>query len=224
LIAHADDILEFGEWDEILRIVGAKLSDEESSKWLDILGDREALEKRFAEMSPPLPTFHEELLHQCWRMALADGAGSEIEGEVHDRIAETIGFDRDRAESLRTAWTEAAATRAELVVSFAAAMANIDGRMDSAEAVQFDSLLDRSPVPVSRRLELAEMLYQPPKINDVAARMMALSAAEREAVLYELVPLVQASARGEREREVYFDLAEKAAISRERAEKLLEGG
>ena len=224
LIAHADDILEFGEWDQILRIVGAKLTDEESTEWLDVLGDRGRLEERFAAMSPPLPTFHEQLLRQCWQMALADGSGSEIEADAHDRIAEAIGFDAGQAEALRTQWTEAAAKRAELVIGFAAAMANVDGRMDSSEAAQFDSLLDRMPVPVNRRVELSELLYNPPKIDDVAERMSALPSAEREAVLYELVPLVQASARGEREREVYFELAQRAAVSRERAERLLDGG
>jgi hypothetical protein len=41
-------------------------------------------------------------------------------------------------------------------------------------------------------------------------------------VLYEVAPLVQASDRGERERAVFHELAQLAAVSAERARELLE--
>ena len=155
MIAHADDVLEVGEWDEIVRLVNARLDDSESEHWLAVLTDRAKLETHFAELPPPAPIFAEQLLHQAWRMALADGHGSDIEAAVHDRIAEKVGIDGDRAQEMRENWNTRAAERAELVVAFAAALANLDGRMDPAEAVQFDALLERQPVSVSRRLQLA---------------------------------------------------------------------
>ncbi|PRP97656.1 Tellurite resistance protein TerB [Enhygromyxa salina] len=221
MIAHADDMLEFGEWDQILRLIDTNVDDEQMQPWLDMLGDRPTLERRFAELEPPLPHFAEELLEQAWRMALADGSGSEVEAAVHDRIAEKIGVSPDQAQSWRDRWTAEAATRAELVVGFAAALANLDGRMDSAEAAQFDSLLERMPVSVSRRVELSMLLYSPPKLEALGGRLVGLERDAREAVLYEVAPLVQASERGDREREVFFELAELAAVSPERARELL---
>jgi hypothetical protein len=222
MIAHADDELEFGEWDQILRLIDANVDDSQMQPWLDMLGDRPALEKRFAELEPPLPFVCEQLLEQAWRMALADGSGSEVEAAVHDRIAEKFGINTDEVQVWRTKWTADAGTRAELVVAFAAALANLDGRMDSAEAVQFDSLLDRMPLSVSRRVELSALLYGPPKIEELGTRLAELELDAREAVLYEIAPLVQASHSGERERAVFFELASLAAVPQHRAQQLLD--
>jgi len=223
MIAHADDMLEFGEWDQILRLIDANVSadDQQLQPWLDLLGDRPALERRFAELHPPLPYMCEELLERAWRMALADGSGSEVEAAVHDRIAEKIGVSAEQAQQWRSRWTSEAAGRAELVVAFAAALANLDGRMDSAEAVQFDALLDRMPVTMARRVELSALLYSPPKLDQLGVRLNELELEAREAVLYEIAPLVQASHSGARERAVFLELAALAAVSEQRAEQLL---
>ncbi|KIG16504.1 hypothetical protein DB30_04417 [Enhygromyxa salina] len=222
MIAHADDMLEFGEWDQILRLVDASVEDEHMQPWLDLLGDRPSLERRFAELSPPLPYFVEQLLEQAWRMALADGSGSEVEAAVHDRIAEKVGVSPEQAQAWRSRWTQEAATRAELVVGFAAALANLDGQLASAEAAQFDSLLERMPVSVARRVELSMLLYSPPDLKQLGGRLAALEPEIREAVLYEVAPLVQASDRGDRERAVFHELAELAAVPADRARELLE--
>jgi uncharacterized tellurite resistance protein B-like protein len=221
MIAHADDVLEIGEWDEIVRLINARITDEEQQHWLGVLTDRAQLETLFAEMAPPPPIFSETLMRQAWHMALADGHGSDIEAAVHDRIADRIGISADQASEWRQVWNERAAARAELVVAFAAAVANIDGRMDSAEAAQFDTLLERQPVPVSRRLQLAELLYSPPQLDAIAARIGEFDLEEREAVLYDIAPIVNASHRGEQEREAFYKLADAAAIPRDKADSLL---
>jgi hypothetical protein len=222
MIAHADDMLEFGEWDQILRLVDASVDDEQMQPWLDLLGDRPLLERRFAELAPPLPYFCEQLLEEAWRMALADGSGSEVEAAVHDRIAEKIGVTPEQAQTWREGWTAQAEVRAELVVAFAAALANLDGQLASAEAAQFDSLLDRMPVSVARRVELSMLLYSPPQLAELGERLVRLDPDAREAVLYEVAPLVQASDRGDRERAVFYELAELAAVPADRARELLE--
>jgi hypothetical protein len=89
--------------------------------------------------------------------------------------------------------------------------------------VQFDSLLERMPIAVARRLELSALLYAPPKLEALGARLAALEADARESVLYEIAPLVQASHSGERERAAFFELASLAAVPPERARDLLEG-
>lgn len=223
MIAHADDILEVGEWDHILRLIDARLSDEESQEWLDLLMDRAVLERKFADLDPPLPTFSEDLLHDCWRMALADGSGSEIEAAVHDRIAEKVGVDAERVIKLRETWTTQAADRAEVVVKYAAAMANIDGNLDTAEAVAFDGLFERLPIPIGRRVELAGILYDSPKLEDVGETLRGMDLEARVAVLYDIVPLVKASARGDRERDAYLQLAQMAGVPKDKALKLLDG-
>lgn len=221
LVAHADDILEVGEWDRLLRLVEGCLDEDEQEEWLALLTDRGALEKRFDDLAPPDAGFHEELLRQCWGMALADGHGSEVESAVHDRIADKLGVAPDRADELRTAWTQKAFKRAELVVAFAAAMANLDGRMDNEEAVQFDALIERLPLPVNRRLDLSAMLYQPPSMDTLAEQLALAEPTEREAVLEDIVPVIRASSRGERERDAFLDLADRAGVARERALALL---
>jgi hypothetical protein len=127
----------------------------------------------------------------------------------------------EQAQEWRTRWTAEAATRAELVIMFAAALANLDGRMDSAEAVQFDSLLDRMPIPVARRLELSALLYEPPKLEQLGARLAALGPEAAESVLYEIAPLVQASHSGERERAAFYELASLAAVPQDRVRQIL---
>ncbi|NJK32011.1 MAG: hypothetical protein HC927_06075 [Deltaproteobacteria bacterium] len=147
LIAHADDMLEFGEWEEILHLIDASLDDESLQPWLDMLGDRPALERRFAELAPPLPFFAEQLLEQSWKMALADGSGSEVEAAVHDRIAEKIGVDVERAAELRTLWTKLAAERAELVIAFAAALARGEVQKPNFRMGPIQVVVERSVDP-----------------------------------------------------------------------------
>jgi hypothetical protein len=222
LMAHADEILEVGEWDHILRLVGGSVAEEDEAEWLDRLADRGALEKRFKELQPPPPVFSEQLLQQCWRVALADGSGSEIEAAVHDHIGERLGIDPDQAASWREEWTRAAGARAELVLGFAAILANADDRLDSGEAVQFESLLERMPVSVGRRVELSTKLVDPPDMEEVVMGLSDLPAQERIAALQDLAPFVNASARGEREKKAFLDLAERIAVPTAEAERLLD--
>lgn len=223
LVAHADDILEVGEWDRLLNLVEGGLDESEQEHWLSLLTDRAALEKRFDELDVPEPSFHEDLLRQAWGIALADGHGSEVECAVHDRLADKLGVAPERVDELRGTWTQQAFKRAELVVAFAAAMANLDGRMDNEEAVQFDALIERLPLPVNRRLDLSALLYQPPSMDTLAEQLALAEPNEREAVLEDIVPVVRASSRGERERDAFLDLADRAGIARDRALALLSG-
>jgi uncharacterized tellurite resistance protein B-like protein len=221
LVAHADDVLEVGEWEHVIRLCDERLSVEETAHWMDLLVDRSRLEAHFAAMSPPAPVFSAEILERSWQMALSDGAGSEVEALVHDRIAERLGVDGDEVAAWRREWTAKASRRAELVVGFAAVLANLDGRMDSAEAVQFESLLEKMPVSIGRRLELQAKLHEPPTLEDLSTSLMALDEPQRREVLRELAPLVHASARGEREREVFLQLADRIALTPAEAERLL---
>jgi hypothetical protein len=222
LIAHADEILDIGEWDEVLRYVGATLSEGDQQVWMEVLSNQDQLEHRFSELAPLPAGTEEELLRRCWQMALADGTGSDIEATVHDRIARRLGVDLDQAARWREIWTEQAHARAELTVSLAAMFVNLDGHLDFHEAIHFDNLLERLPIPVGRRVELSELLHTPPTFDSLVDRLLALDAGERVRALHSLVPLLRASRRGGRERELFFQLSRKVLGSQGDVERLLE--
>jgi uncharacterized tellurite resistance protein B-like protein len=221
MIAHADDVVQAGEWRHVVQLVDEHLDEDEERTWLEILSDRAALEQRFAELEPLPEALCESVLRRCWHMALADGSGSVVEAEVHDRIAERLGLAPEHAAARREIWTREAERRSELVLGFAAIMANVDGRVDCAEAVQFDALLDRLPVSAPRRVDLCTQVVDPPEMDEVVAGLVALSHGDRVEALRDLAPLVAASARGRRERDAFLELAERIGVLRSVAEGLL---
>lgn len=222
LIAHADEILDIGEWDEVLRYVGATLSEPDQQVWMEILSNQDQLEQRFTALAPLAPEQGEELLRRCWQMALADGTGSDIEATVHDRIARRLGIDLDHVARMRETWTLQAHARAELTVSLAAMFVNLDGHLDFHEAIHFDNLLERLPIPVGRRVELSELLHTPPTFDALVERLLTLDTAERMRALHSLVPLLRASRRGGRERELFFQLSRRVLGPQGEVEKLLD--
>lgn len=223
LIAHADEILDIGEWDEVLRYVGSTLSEADQQVWMEILSDQDQLEQRFGELRPLPEGGGEELLRRCWQMALADGVGTDIEASVHDRIARRVGVDLEHVARWREAWTLQAHARAELTVSLAAMFVNLDGHLDFHEAIHFDNLLERLPIPVGRRVELSELLHSPPTFEALVERLMTLDTAERVRALHSLVPLLRASRRGGRERELFFSLSRRVLGSQPgEVERLLD--
>lgn len=222
LIAHADEILDIGEWDEVLRYVGSALSEHDQLIWMDILSHQDQLERRFNDL-PPITddAKKEDILRRCWQMALADGTGSDVEATVHDRIARRLQSDLDKVARWREAWTQQAHLRAELTVGLAAMFVNLDGHLDFHEAIHFDNLLERLPIPVGRRVELSELLHKPPTFDSLAERLMALDLGERVKALHSLVPILRASRRGGRERELFFDLSRRVLGSQTEVEQML---
>lgn len=224
LIAHADEILDIGEWDEVLRYLGTAVSEQDQVVWMEILARQDQLERRFNDL-PPLTdeAKKEDVLRRCWQMALADGTGSDVESTVHDRIARRLGVDLDRVAQLRETWTQQALLRAELTVGLAAMFVNLDGHLDFHEAIHFDNLLERLPIPVGRRVELSELLHKPPSFDSLVERLQSLDLAERLKALHSLVPILRASRRGGRERDLYFELSRRVLGSQSEVEQLLGG-
>ncbi len=222
LIAHADEVVEMGEWDAVMRMVPGVLTPEQRSEWYAILSDQERLEQVFAELEPIPEGFARELLWRSWQVALADGAGSDVEESQHDRVAARIGVEPDQVLKWRAEWTAEAASYARIAVGLAAVFVNLDGRLDFHEAVHFENLLERMPVSLADRADLSAMLMAPPKLEDIVADLKPLPLAQRRSALHELVALVRASPRAEREREEFLALAAKIDVSIEDAERLLD--
>lgn len=222
LIAHADGILEVGEWDQVLELLDERLEGDEANTWLDELADKGALEGRLAGLVPPAPLFSESILEKAWRMALADGAGSEVEAAVHDTVAERLGVPKGEVAGLRNQWLLQARRRAEIVAGFAVIMAGRDGRLDPAELAEYESLLERLPLTDDRREAMRALPDNPPQLDDLVGRLLAMDTDERGIALRALVPLVHAAARGEQERALFLDVAERLALSRDDAAAMLD--
>src|SRR6186713_1875835 len=123
LVAHADGILEIGEWDQVLWMLDDRLPAGEAVGWLDVLADRTALLAKLDALSLPPPFFAETILERAWRMALADGRGSDDEAAVHDDVARRLGIDAREAAQWRAGWLQQAGRRAETIAAFAARLA-----------------------------------------------------------------------------------------------------
>lgn len=221
LIAHADGILEVGEWDQVLFMLEERLEDEEAAQWTGRLADREQLQQRLTELDPPPPLFSESILEKAWRMALADGEGSPTEAKVHDDLAERLGVDAGQAARLREGWTAAAGDRAELVAGFAAILCHLDGRTDPEERLRYEELLGRLPVAPDRREALLAKLDAPPELSQIVGGLASMQPEDRGVALLALVPVVRATG-GAKEREAFVSLAESVAVSRDEAQRMLD--
>jgi hypothetical protein len=169
-----------------------------------------------------MPFFAEGILEKAWRMALADGEGSEHEAEVHDVLAARMGVPADEVARLRQQWLAQAQRRSELVAGFAAILANLDGRLDLAEAAELDALVERLPVSAERRSALRALRADPPPLDRVVGELMAMDAEERGIALLALVPLVRTHGEGSRERALFLDVAAHVAIPPAEARRMLE--
>ncbi|MCA9699376.1 MAG: hypothetical protein KC431_17760, partial [Myxococcales bacterium] len=73
LIAHADGHLDGNEVERLMSMVDDQIPADEYADWLDLLGDREALEARYAALPEPPASQHRSLLEEAWTMAMVDG-------------------------------------------------------------------------------------------------------------------------------------------------------
>jgi len=222
LVAHADGILEIGEWDQVLWMLDERLPADVAEWWIDLLAKREALQVKLGELPLPPPLFAETILERAWRMALADGRGSDEEMWVHDDLAARLGVEAAQNKAWRDQWREQGRRRAEAIAAFAAILANADGVADSGERAQFDDLVMRLPVDDARRAELAGLIDAPPKLDDVVGKLAALTPEERGIALVSMAPIVRSSFSGNAEHELFLELAERVAIKRDDAQRMLE--
>ncbi len=221
LVAHADGILEVGEWDQVLYMLDDRVEGAEATEWVDLLSDAAALRERFDALQPPAPFLSEDILARAWRMALADGQGSDEELHRVHAVADRLGVPRSETATLRAKWLDQAQRRSEIVAGFAVIVATLDDRMDTMEAAEYDSLLERLPLAEGRTDAMRALLDAPPKLDELVGQLLALPTEERGIALLSLVPLVQVSSGGEAERALFVDVAERLAIPRADAEAML---
>lgn len=222
LVAHADGILEVGEWDQVIWMLDDRIPAQQSAPWLDLLADQAALRGKLDGLSLPPPFFAETILEKAWRMALADGSGSEAEAAVHDELAAKLGADASEVQGWRAQWTEKAAARAELVAGFAAYVAVADDAVSLDERSSFEELVGKLPMPEEAREAAKAKLDSPPTAEVLMGGFAGLPSEDRPLAMLALVPVVLAETRNDRAREAFLDLAEQIAVSREDAERMLQ--
>ncbi len=222
LVAHADGIVEAGEWDRVLWMLDDRIGDDDASTWVDLLSDRDRLKAHVEGLAPPMPFFCEAILEKAWRMALADGEGSPHETAVHDELAAKLGIDGAQASQLRAGWLSQAYRRSELVAGFASILAHLDGKLDPTEVAALEALVERLPTPPDRKEPLAALRADPPPLDRIVGELMAMDVEERGIALLALVPLVRAGTAGGPERSLFVDVATRLAISPDEIERLLE--
>lgn len=220
LVAHADGLLEIGEWDQVLYMLDEGLEQEDALRWVDLLTRREALEERLEQLEPPKPPVPETVLEKAWRMALADGRGSYAEIEMHNALSDRLGIAPEQVAAWRIGWSARAAERSEIVAGFAALVAHADGRLELDERSRYEELLERLPVDPERRDTLRGYFDNPPDKAAVAAGLTGLDGQDRGIALLALVPLVNAGG-GRVERDLFLELAQSGSVPREEAERML---
>jgi tellurite resistance protein len=222
LVAHADGIVEAGEWDRVLWMLDERIGAEDASTWVELLADRTRLRAHLDSLPPPMPFFAEGILEKAWRMALADGEGSEHEAAIHDELAARVGMSAPEAAQLRKEWLAQAHKRSELVAGFAAILANLDGRLEASEAAELDALIERLPTPAARRPGLIALRDDPPSLDRVVGELLGMDPEERSIALLSLVPLLRTHAHGGRERALFLDVAAHLAIAPAEAQRMLD--
>lgn len=221
LMAHADGILEVGEWDQVLAMLEERLDQVDASEWVERLADREALQARLAALILPAPLFAESILHKAWRMALTDGRASEKEIQLHDTFSRRLEVPLEDVQTWRERWTALAKERAELVASAAARLMKDDTwRRETDVGVRYAELLGRLPLDSDRRSRLMSAFESPPSMVELAARCMRLSPDERRIMVVDLAPQIRDQSPTCRQEFLRF--AESLAIARGTAEALLD--
>ena len=146
LVAHADGVLDAGEFEQALWMLDERIDGEDNTLWVARLADEAALHEHAATLQLPPPLFSEDILSKAWRMALSDGRGTDREVEVHDEIASILGEDLATVARWRDAWSLQAQARSQLIAGFAAHIARADGQITGAERASFDALLAHLPL------------------------------------------------------------------------------
>lgn len=223
-IAHADDVLEVGEWDLMVKLLEGGIPEEDEADAMAMVMDKAAVTERMATLEVEDSVHADGVLALAWRMALSDGSVVEAETSAHDEIASRLGVTADAASELRGAVLREATQEAEVLIGFAAGLVASDGRVDASEFVEFDDLIGGLPVEEEKREALVSMLHDPPSRDSIVSQFSGLSELSRMRVMHLLGPIVAAAHRGDAEASIAVALAVEAGMAEADARAALSAG
>lgn len=213
-VAHADDVLEVGEWDLMVKLLEDGIPEEDEADAMAMVMDKDAVEARLATLAADDTVDATAVLEIAWTMALSDGSTDDAEAAAFDAVAAKLGLSGEDAATMRAAVSTRAEAEARVVVAFAAGVVASDGRIDATELVEFDDLISGLPVPeASRETLVAELHESPPPRELVTAHFAALDDAGKRRVLARLGPFVAAAHRGHTEVMIALAVATDAGMN-----------
>ncbi|MGB1698549.1 MAG: hypothetical protein ACPHRO_01265, partial [Nannocystaceae bacterium] len=223
-VAHADDVLEVGEWDLMVKLLEGGIPEEDEAEAMAMVMDKSAVAERMAGIEVAADVHADSVLALAWRMALSDGSAADSEVAAHDEIAQRLGVSPDAAATLRDNVSSEVSIEAEVLISFAAGIISSDGRVDASELVEFDDLISGLPVEEAKREALVATLHDPPSRATTVARFAGLSEHSKLRVMHQLGPFVAAAHRGDAEASIAVALAVEAGMDEADARAALSAG
>jgi uncharacterized tellurite resistance protein B-like protein len=180
LIAHADGVLDGNEVERLMAMVDDRIPQEDYAEWLDIIGDKQRLEARYAALADPPSAQHRTILEEAWHMSMVDGDRNSSELVVLARIAERFGVEPMQLEFWRAAWTEAEQEFSNRVAELAALSLGGGQAVFEDDHSAFLDLMEQLPTSNDERQRLGAIATSPPNPPlDVDALARALAGMPR---------------------------------------------
>lgn len=214
LIAHADGVLDGNEVERLMGMVDDLIPEDDYGDWLGLIGDKAALDARYAEMPNPPEAQHRMILEEAWTMAMVDGERDAAELVVLARIAERFGVEPMQLEFWREAWTSAEQEFSIRVAELAMwCLAGGEALFEDDHSPYLD-VMERLPTSSEERLRLGELATAPPA-NDAETLGRALAAlprTRRNHAFAFVVPLVRFAVERDAAKERFEEVGRKAGL------------
>lgn len=187
LIAHADGSLDGNEAERLMSMVDDLVDGEDYADWLGLIGDKAALEARYAALADPPVDQHRDLLEQAWTMAMVDGERNAAELVVLARIAERLGVEPMQLNFWRDAWTRAEREFSQRVAQLAVYVLAGGHALFEDDHSPYLDLLQRLPSSSTEREALEALATQPPTDESALSRSLAAIAKRRRVQAFRIV-------------------------------------
>lgn len=212
LVAHADHVLSGEECERLMALVDEEVDGDGYAQWMSIVSDRERLETMLAELSPPPPESHRQILEDAWLMAVVDGERVEAEIDVLRRVAGRLQVAATQLDSWREAWSAAQHAYAET------AMAALSHVLGGGPALpEDDGVIERFvhslPTTHEHRAKLVGGGLVPQAPNDLHWRLQALARSQRRDVVRRLASAVTSATRQDEAHERWRALGRELGLS-----------
>ncbi len=213
LIAHADDTLDGNEVERLMQMIDEHIPAEDYADWLALIGDKQALEARYAELPDPPAAQHRVVLEEAWTMAMVDGERNTAELVVLARLAERLGVAPMQLEFWREAWTLAERQFAVCVAELCALCLGGGEALFEPDHSPYLDLIERLPTSTEERGRLRGFATSTPTDGDALSRSLAALPRTRRIQAFRLVaPLVRSSVDAEAAGERFASTARAAGL------------